>query len=62
MKLFFVQNQGGRRPEGGAASVPCPIINAPNRNEAGIPGLTRQDRPTEIIPLYIPFSFVCTED
>ena len=50
----------GRR--GGSGSLPCPIINAPNRNEAGIPALTRQDRPIEIVSLYIPFWFVCTED
>ena len=47
---------------GGTASLPCPIINAPNRNETGIPALTRQDRPIEIVSLYIPFRFVCTED
>ena len=32
-------------------SLPCPIINAQNRNEAGIPALTRQDRPIEIVSL-----------
>ena len=47
---------------GGSASLPCLIINAPNRNEAGIPVLTRQDRPIEIVSLYIPLWFVCTED
>ena len=47
---------------GGTASLLCPIINAPNRKEAGIPALTYQDRPIEIVSPYIPFWFVCTED
>ena len=45
-----------------SVSLPCPIINALNRNEAGIPALTRQDWPIEILSLYVPFWFVCTED
>ena len=47
---------------GGIASLPCPIINAPNRNKAGIPSFKRQDRPIEIVSLYVPFWLVCTED
>ena len=47
---------------GETASLPCPIINAPDRNEAGIPALTLQDRSIEIVSLYIPFWFVCTKD
>ena len=34
--------------KGDTANLPCLIINALNRNEAGIPVLTRLDRPTEI--------------
>ena len=58
----FRLTQGNRRPGRWAASLPCPVINAPNRNEAGIPALTHQDRPIEIVSLYVPFWFVCTED
>ena len=34
---------------GGTASLPCPIINAPNRNEAALPALTCQDCPIEVM-------------
>ena len=40
---------------GGTTSLPCPIINAPNRNEAGIPALNLQDRPIEIVSLFFRF-------
>ena len=43
---------------GETTSLPCPIINAPNRNEAGIPALTHQDKPIEIVSLYIPFQLL----
>ena len=35
------KSPGGSRR--GTVSLPCPIMNAPNRNEAGIPELTHQD-------------------
>ena len=46
----------------GSPVLPCPIINAQNRNEARIPVFTRQGRPTEIVSLYVHFLFVFTED
>ena len=46
----------------GTTSVSHPIINVPNRNEVGVPALTRQDRPTETALLNVPFWFLCAED
>ena len=40
---------------GGTASLPRPIKNAPNPNDAGIPTLTCEDGPIEIVSLYVPF-------
>ena len=42
-----------RRDE--TTSLSHPIINAPDRNEVGVPALTRQDRPTETLLLHVPF-------
>ena len=42
-----------RRDE--TTSLSHPIINAPNRNEVGVPALTHQDRPTETVLLHVPF-------
>ena len=53
--MWFSENQQDRRPERWDLQFAVSIINAPNRNEAGIPALTRQDRPTEIVSLYFPF-------
>ena len=36
----------------GTTSLPCPIINAPNRNEAGIPALTHQNVHTVLVRVY----------
>ena len=47
---------------GGIVSLPCSVINAPSRNEARIPALICQDRPIEIVSLYVRFWFVNTED
>ena len=47
----IVNNREAVSRGGGTASLPCPIINAPNRNEGGIPALTHQDRPIEILNL-----------
>ena len=38
---------------GGTSSLPCLIVNAPNRNEAGIPALTHQDRPIAVYTVLV---------